>query len=151
MPWKGSSRAREWRRNYYRKRYHEDAEFREKTKQWNKRWQQKNPEKVKAIRRRCDKKRRAKQCENNRRRIIRKKLELVKNLGGKCSLCGYNKNLAALTFHHRNGLNIKRYSTPYLNWVHTEPSQLILLCHNCHAELHNPQLHLNSQGKLMTG
>jgi len=33
---------------------------------------------------------------------LRLKQKAVAFLGGKCSVCGYDKSLAALQFHHRN-------------------------------------------------
>ena len=30
------------------------------------------------------------------------KKEAVKRKGGKCEICGYNKNIAALHFHHKD-------------------------------------------------
>lgn len=35
-------------------------------------------------------------------RGLRRKLKLIDYKGGKCELCGYNKNIAALEFHHLN-------------------------------------------------
>lgn len=35
-------------------------------------------------------------------RGLKRKYEIVQMRGGKCERCGYNKNLAALDFHHRN-------------------------------------------------
>ena len=35
-------------------------------------------------------------------RGLKRKYEAVQMRGGKCERCGYNKNLAALDFHHRN-------------------------------------------------
>lgn len=40
-----------------------------------------------------------------RARGVKRKLQLVKMLGGKCSHYGYDKNLAALTFHHTGEKN----------------------------------------------
>ena len=37
------------------------------------------------------------------------KLRAIKLMGGKCVLCGYNKNVAALEFHHRDP-NQKEFS-----------------------------------------
>ena len=33
-------------------------------------------------------------------RALSRKLELIKLKGGKCERCGYDKNIAALEFHH---------------------------------------------------
>ena len=35
-------------------------------------------------------------------RSAKRKLELIEYKGGKCEICGYNKNLSALEFHHIN-------------------------------------------------
>lgn len=63
-----------------------------------------------------------------------------------CELCGYSKNSAGLCFHHKtseknfelNGSNLNRP----LEQIKHEVSICALLCHNCHAELHNPQCEL---------
>src|SRR5829696_3075664 len=34
-------------------------------------------------------------------RSLKRKMELIEQFGGKCSKCGYNKNVAALHFHHK--------------------------------------------------
>ena len=84
----------------------------------------------------------SKQIRNKwRKKSLRlKKKKAINLLGGKCMLCGYNKCLSALTFHHKNpsekefeiGL-IKDYS-----WkkVKKELDKCDLLCFNCHMELH---------------
>ena len=79
-----------------------------------------------------------------------RKLDLVNAAGGKCTLCGYSKNLAALVFHHNeaNGkdfkLDMRSLSNRKLEPVLREIDKCILLCANCHAELHNPHLELDS-------
>jgi hypothetical protein len=81
-----------------------------------------------------------------KKRGIGRKLYLVNKLGGKCSRCGYSTNLAAMAFHHINGKEFKldarslsnRKAGPILN----EVAKCKLLCHNCHAEVHNPNLDL---------
>jgi hypothetical protein len=65
-------------------------------------------------------------------------------LGGKCSRCGYDKNLAALTFHHtgekNHELDARNLSNRSINLIMQESATCILLCANCHAEEHNPHL-----------
>lgn len=67
-------------------------------------------------------------------------------LGGKCSECGYSANLAALVFHHLGGkefkLDVRSLSNRKLTPILAEVAKCRLLCHNCHAELHNPSLDL---------
>ncbi|EKE21567.1 MAG: hypothetical protein ACD_7C00187G0005 [uncultured bacterium] len=77
----------------------------------------------------------------------RKKLA-VKKLGGCCSICGYKKNLSALTFHHKNPtkkyfqLDIRSLSNRNQAVINTEIDKCILVCSNCHAELHYPKHNL---------
>ena len=63
----------------------------------------------------------------------------VEYLGGKCQKCGYNKCIAALSFHHKDPL-LKEYnfgdSTMSINAYKKELDKCILLCANCHMEEH---------------
>ena len=40
--------------------------------------------------------------ENQKLRGLKRKYEAVLARGGKCEICGYNKNLSALEFHHKD-------------------------------------------------
>ncbi len=88
--------------------------------------------------------------ESQKRRGLARKLKLVKTAGGSCSICGYRKNLAALVFHHTDStdkdfkLDMRSLSNRKLEAVLTELDKCILVCRNCHAELHNPHLDLDS-------
>ena len=75
------------------------------------------------------------------RRAIKK--ELVRYKGGQCVICGYSKSLNALQFHHLdssqkdfnlsdayNGGNVD------MDKLYQEVDKCILICANCHAELH---------------
>jgi len=72
---------------------------------------------------------------------IRKK-EFINKLGGKCSKCGYNKNYAALHFHHLKDksfpLDARHIGNSSLKKLELELKKCILLCANCHAEEHYP-------------
>ena len=62
--------------------------------------------------------------------------------GGKCTMCGYNKCEAALEFHHKNDGTDKNFtvSSGYSkSWeeLKKELAKCILVCSNCHKELHN--------------
>jgi hypothetical protein len=87
--------------------------------------------------------------ENQKRRGLQRKLELVRAKGGRCSICGYRKNLAALAFHHLDSgekdfkLDMRSLSNRKLEPTLKELDKCILVCHNCHAELHNPRLDLD--------
>jgi transposase len=74
-----------------------------------------------------------------RRRRKVKRL-LVEEAGGRCSLCGYSRCIAALEFHHRVPAD-KRFSLSHrgvarsLAKARAEASKCALLCANCHAEV----------------
>jgi len=69
----------------------------------------------------------------------RKKIELVKYKGGKCKICGYDKCIQALEFHHLDPLkkdfNISSNSFSFEK-MKKEVDKCILICSNCHKELH---------------
>jgi hypothetical protein len=65
-------------------------------------------------------------------------------------MCGYNRNLGALVFHHTDArkkdfkLDVRSLSNHKMDVLTAEVEKCILLCHNCHAEIHNPRLNLDS-------
>ncbi len=81
-----------------------------------------------------------------KKRGLERKLYFVKMLGNKCSECGYDKNLAALAFHHLGDkelkLDVRSLSNRNIEPIIKEVAKCRLLCHNCHAEVHNPNLDL---------
>ena len=98
----------------------------------------------------------SRKCKNNwgnqayqsyraqQRRGRYRKLKLVKMYRGCCKKCGYNKNYAALEFHQVDSgtksfqLDLRSLSNRKWSAVVEEARKCILLCSNCHAELHNP-------------
>lgn len=73
----------------------------------------------------------------------KRKHEIVDIMGGHCALCGYNKNEAALELHHINkaekDFSFSSYgSFPRYDVLIPELKKCILLCANCHREVHNP-------------
>ena len=69
----------------------------------------------------------------------KRKKELVEIMGGKCILCGYNKCIHALEFHHINKSE-KKYqlsSSVCHSWEDdiAELKKCALVCSNCHKEL----------------
>lgn len=61
--------------------------------------------------------------------------------GGKCRVCGYNKCNRALEFHHVDPTT-KDFSIAWIRtngWktVKAELDKCVLLCSNCHAEVHD--------------
>lgn len=77
-----------------------------------------------------------------------RKIELIKLHKGSCQNCDYNKNYAALEFHHVNpekkDFQLDLRSLSNRNWgvILEEVKKCILLCSNCHSELHNPECKL---------
>lgn len=78
--------------------------------------------------------------ENKVGRLKSRKEEFVRLLGGKCGKCGYGKCIAALDFHHKGGNKeghvahlIKNFSKEK---ALKEIKKCILVCANCHRELH---------------
>ena len=71
----------------------------------------------------------------------RKNVSILKEAAGNCcSRCGYDKCTAALEFHHLDP-NAKEGgiigSTASLAKQQEEAKKCILVCANCHRELHN--------------
>lgn len=71
-----------------------------------------------------------------------RKQALVDRKGGKCAICGYNKYLGALEFHHINPsekeIGLKQsLSKLSKETVEKEIDKCILLCSNCHREVHS--------------
>ncbi len=68
------------------------------------------------------------------------KVKLVEYKGGKCEECGYNKCIDALEFHHLNP-NEKDFSIAGKSWslerLKREADKCILVCSNCHKEIHS--------------
>jgi len=85
-----------------------------------------------------------KKNEKQNQNRFRKRTKYKQLLGGKCNLCGYSKSLNALHFHHINPEN-KRFNITDAIWgagkfnqndIELEIKKCILVCANCHAELH---------------
>lgn len=88
-----------------------------------------------------------KSCWN--KRTAKSGIEQVKKLkeefGGKCVLCGYDKSLAALQFHHTDP-NEKEFTLGQkrgykLETLKKELEKCILVCANCHSEIHSGDYH----------
>jgi hypothetical protein len=86
---------------------------------------------------------RCKQCNieavTKRRKVLKEKA--VEYKGRKCSKCGYNKCIDALEFHHLDslqkdfGISEKGYTRSWEK-VKLELDKCILVCSNCHKEIH---------------
>lgn len=85
-------------------------------------------------------------CVKCRSVAVQKRREKTKELlveykGGKCEICGYNKCISALEFHHLNP-NEKDFGIGAKGWTRSietnknEVDKCILVCSNCHREIH---------------
>ena len=77
----------------------------------------------------------------SREHRLNMKKKMIEYLGGKCNKCNYSKCNDALEFHHKNpsnkGFNISNYGNKSFKNLKDELDKCILLCANCHRELHN--------------
>ena len=70
----------------------------------------------------------------------RTKERLVQEAGGACAICGYDRYVGALEFHHLDprqkafGLSMHGI-TRSLADLRAEAAKCVLLCGNCHAEV----------------
>jgi len=80
---------------------------------------------------------------------LKKKVILL--MGGECSRCGYKKNDSVLCIHHLkqkrkdfdwNKLRLRSWKT-----ILSEIKKCILVCANCHGEIHYPNLSDESNNK----
>ena len=111
---------------------------RECQKKYNRTYYIKHQDKIKRLSREYLPKQKA----NHRKR----KLKQVELKGGKCERCGYDKNYAALVFHHPNGrkggwkggVGLLSSEDPQNSAFSID--EVVLVCENCHKELHHPEL-----------
>lgn len=84
------------------------------------------------------------QCRTNRVTEFRRKnkQKAIDYKGGCCERCGYSKCNAALEFHHLDpnekdfGVSAKGLTRPWEK-IKIEIDKCILVCSNCHKEIHN--------------
>lgn len=88
--------------------------------------------------------------ENQKLRAILRKYDAILEHGGCCSLCGYDKNMSALEFHHKNPaikkfkLDSRGFSNTNVYDLKNELDKCQLLCSNCHREVHNESLDMKN-------
>jgi hypothetical protein len=70
----------------------------------------------------------------------RTKIKLIEYKGGRCEICGYDKCMRALSFHHKNP-NEKDFSISgkslSFEKLKGEVDKCMLVCSNCHSEIHD--------------
>lgn len=85
---------------------------------------------------------RCRQCRQDAVAERRRKVKriLVQEAGGRCLICGYDRSVAALQFHHIDPES-KRFNvsqkghTVGIDLAREEASKCALLCANCHTEI----------------
>lgn len=71
------------------------------------------------------------------------KIKMVECMGGKCQCCGYDKCMTALAFHHliptEKDFGFGQIRANPKSWekIVNELKKCILVCHNCHSEIHS--------------
>ena len=87
-----------------------------------------------------------KKCTNYQTVVRQRNLkkQMIEYKGGKCERCGYNKYYGALEFHHIDPSkkdfslsHLKRYKFDQI--IIDELDKCMLLCSNCHREIHGEQ------------
>jgi hypothetical protein len=124
-------------KEYHKKRY---LKNKEKIKKQSKKWALENKDKVRT-------------CARERYR--KWKEDIVKVFGnGQCLHCGYNKHVGSLDFHHIDPNDKEKRVVPENSriisnkLVSGEICKCVILCRNCHQELHAGLWKLNiSYGK----
>ncbi len=106
----------------------------------NKKARRENPELIRARDREYYIKNKARKNAGVRERTKIFKQKCIDYLGGECKICGYNKCIAVLDFHHRDPstkkFEISRSGLVFSDRVIRELDKCDLLCSNCHKELH---------------
>lgn len=84
-------------------------------------------------------------CEQTLERQRKLKVDCVNYKGGHCEKCGYKKYMGALQFHHLDSTKkdfalsqAKLYG--FSDKIKKELDKCILVCANCHAEIHGKLL-----------
>src|SRR4029077_1988707 len=87
---------------------------------------------------------RCKRCRSERVAQRRRRLEeiLAAEAGGRCRICGYDRSVAALHFHHperdAKRMAVSASGIAYsLDTLRAEARKCVLLCSNCHTEVEN--------------
>jgi transposase len=96
---------------------------------------------------------RCKRCRSaavtSRRRRV--KATLVAEAGGRCAVCGYDRCLAALSFHHLDPSQKRLHVSAdgrclAIATLRAEAGKCVLLCANCHAEVESGAIALQAEG-----
>lgn len=97
-----------------------------------------------------------KSCCKDRTLIRQKDLkqQCVDYKGGKCYFCGYNKYYGSLDFHHKDpskkDYGISRGRCYNFDKLKIELDKCILVCRNCHGEIHGGIIEIGSSSENRT-
>lgn len=120
-------RQRQASRDSKRRRYQADPEYRKKHAQATKEWRIRNKERLAVYRKRQQ------PIYDWKRRILAR----LKQFMG-CSFCQWTGNPASLCWHHVQCKSFSVNTVSNRSWdsIFRELDKCIVLCQNCHAELH---------------
>lgn len=85
----------------------------------------------------------SRRSENVKRWRRATKDRIVKSMGGKCCVCGYNKCNSALALHHidpsQKDFSFGAIRANIKSWmaIVAELKKCALVCNNCHSEIHD--------------
>ena len=93
-------------------------------------------------------------CKKCRVDNVTKRRHKIKRLaveykGGCCSICGYNKSVSALEFHHSDptkkefGISTSGNTVAWKR-IKKELDKCVMICANCHREIHEKIHNLNT-------
>lgn len=95
-----------------------------------------------------DEKRKKQNVQNVQKRRQKIKDMAIEYKGGECLICGYNRCLSALEFHHTDprqkdfGISKDGYTMAWEK-VKSELDKCICVCANCHREIHSGMIDID--------
>lgn len=131
-------------RKYYTQKYYQDNKI--NILERNKTWRKENQDVVSKLSLEWyhRKENKEKVLGKAKSRQVNNKQKAVEYMGGSCSICNYNRCLDALHFHHKNPKEKETKVSALLklsenSWerIKEELDKCILVCANCHAEIHS--------------
>lgn len=94
------------------------------------------------------------QAVQKRRKQIR--IKAVEYKGGQCEICGYDRCIEALEFHHKDptqkdfAISSRGHSRSWER-VKAELDKCVMLCANCHREVHAKLAASTSDSRVISG
>jgi len=126
----------------YQKEYRQRPEVKKQRRKSDKRYREKNKEELSRKQKIWAKNNRDKLALSYKRLRIKRKIEWVTMLGGKCERCGFN-DIRALHFHHKTPEDkentIEWYRKKFR--IKIEEGKIELMCSNCHLIEHSTDIY----------